>query len=429
MTLIPEPQSLVISSLFMAAFAGLALATLWQVRDTAVYLWAASGLAGALYSAVSAGALAGPMEAQPVLALLAGMLVLSSASAKVVVIRLLSGLDSGWRPLGALMLGTFIVSAVMLSRGVSVAMYVTLVSLGVGVLAGVFVRYAYRLGRDHAMSNAKWFAVVLGLQAIALIATSVLVMLSGESALPNPRAQVPLATPVVFGVLAAINNALFIALVLDVYVRRLDAARADAMRIESERARLAERERLLADMHDGLGSQLASAKIRFERGTLSTGQAGELLQECVNDLHLLVDTLRGSGDDLRAALSDLRYRLDRRLEGVGTRLLWSVQLDEAPAIPSAVVLNLLRGVQEAITNALKHAHAREIRVEAVYGSDTGVDLSVQDDGRGIGDTSALSGRGISSMRRRAFEAGATFAIEPGPGGGTRVSFRLPTRVA
>lgn len=238
----------------MAAFAGLALATLWQVRDASVYPWTASGLAGALYYAVSAGALAAPMEAQSV---------------------------------------------------------------------------------------------------------------------PG----------------------------------------------------------LLANMHDGLGSQLASAKIRFERGTLSTGQAGELLQECVNDLHVLVDTLRGSGDDLRAAISDLRYRLDRRLEGVGTRLLWSVQLDEASAIPSAVVLNLLRGVQEAITNALKDAHAREIRVEAVYGSDTGVDLPVQDDGRGIGDTSALSGRGISSMRRRAFEAGATFAIEPGPGGGTRVSFRLPTRVA
>jgi signal transduction histidine kinase len=284
------------------------------------------------------------------------------------------------------------------------------------------------------MNNAKWFAVVLGLQAIALITSSVLVMLSGQSALPNPNEQVSLSTTVVFGVLAAINNALFIALVLDVYVRRLDSARTDAMRFESERARLAEREQLLADMHDGLGSQLASAKIRFEHGALSTAQAGELLQECVNDLHLLVDTLRGSGDDLGAALSDLRYRLDRRLEGVGTRLLWQVRLDHAPAIPSAVVLSLLRGVQEAITNALKHSQAKEIRVEAVYEAYVGVDLAVQDNGCGFefAESSArpntLSGRGIASMRRRAFEAGATFAIESGPEGGTRVSFRLPTRV-
>jgi signal transduction histidine kinase len=429
MPLIAETQSLMLSALFMAAFSLLALATLWQVRGTPVYLWTASGLAGSLYSVVSTGAVVGPLDSQPVAALIAGMLVLFSSAAKIVVIRLLAGLDSGWRRIGVLMLSVGVGSAVLLGLGGSVSLYIGLVSLGVGLFASSFVWYAYRLGRDHRMVNAKWFAVVLGLQAIALIASSMLVIWSGQSALPSPNEQVSLSTTIIFGVLSAINNALFIALVLDVYVRRLDSAGADAMRSESARARLAERERLLADMHDGLGSQLASAKIRFERGALSTAQAGELLQECVNDLHLLVDTLRGSGDDLRAALSDLRYRLDRRLEGSETRLIWKIELDTAPAIPSAVVLNLLRGVQEAITNALKHAHAREIRVEAVYGPDAGIDLAVQNDGRGIGDTSALSGRGISSMRRRAFEAGAMFAIEPGPEGGTRVSFRLPTRVA
>ncbi|MFM8518026.1 MAG: sensor histidine kinase [Nevskiaceae bacterium] len=229
-----------------------------------------------------------------------------------------------------------------------------------------------------------------------------------------------LVATIVVGVLASVNNGLFVALVLNIYVKRLQAARAEALALESERSRLAECERLLAEMHDGLGSQLASAKIRFECGAISTQQAGEVLQECVTDLHLLVDTLRGTGDDLEAALSDLRYRLDKRVAGRGLHLTWAISLDRAPRLPSAVVLNVLRAVQEAITNALKHAGATEISVLASYSAVDGIQVRIADNGRGL-PVERPQGRGLANMqrraasRRRAVPSRSTHAREGEPG--------------
>ena len=68
----------------------------------------------------------------------------------------------------------------------------------------------------------------------------------------------------------------------------------------------------------------------------------------MGDLHLLVDSMRDAGEGLPSALSDLRYRLDRRLAVSVLTLRWSVSLDELPPLPASTVLNLLRGVQEAI---------------------------------------------------------------------------------
>lgn len=178
--------------------------------------------------------------------------------------------------------------------GVSVGAFISAMSFLVALLAGAFARQAYLVGREQGIANAKLLAVVIAVQAAALALVSVQSLLTGDNPLPGEGDTVALVATIVVGVLASVNNGLFVALVLNIYVKRLQAARAEALALESERSRLAERERLLAEMHDGLGSQLASAKIRFERGAITTQQAGEVLQECVTDLHLLVDTLRAA---------------------------------------------------------------------------------------------------------------------------------------
>ncbi len=99
-----------------------------------------------------------------------------------------------------------------------------------------------------------------------------LAFVTDADALADPQTMVPLAMSVVFGVISTANNGVFVALVLDVYVKRSREARAEAIALESERSRLAERERLLADMHDGLGSQLVSARIRVEKGQMDQPQ-------------------------------------------------------------------------------------------------------------------------------------------------------------
>jgi hypothetical protein len=161
MTFMPETHSLLVSAAFLAAFALIALVTLWQVRDLGVYLWTASGLAGALYSTVSAGFPFGPLEELPLLAVLIGTTILASALCKVIAIRLLAGLDPHWRRYAA--------CAIPLLFGMSVSNYISLVSIAIASLVWLFVREAYRLGREQSLGNAKLLAGLIGAQAGLLL--------------------------------------------------------------------------------------------------------------------------------------------------------------------------------------------------------------------------------------------------------------------
>ena len=84
-------------------------------------------------------------------------------------------------------------------------------------------------------------------------------------------------------------------------------AQAQLIAVEAERSRSEERENLLQDMHDGFGSQLASASILAERGGLSADAVAMLLQECMADLNLVIDTLGKSSDSLADALADFAF--------------------------------------------------------------------------------------------------------------------------
>ena len=81
---------------------------------------------------------------------------------------------------------------------------------------------------------------------------------------------------------------------------------------------------------------------------------------------------------------------------------------------------------EALTNAARHAGARSCEVRIVL-DEGALRLDVTDDGRGIGEDRG-TGVGLGSMRERAEELGGTCAVGPAPGGGTRVSARLPCSV-
>jgi two-component system nitrate/nitrite sensor histidine kinase NarX len=102
------------------------------------------------------------------------------------------------------------------------------------------------------------------------------------------------------------------------------------------------------------------------------------------------------------------------------------------ALPAETELQLLRIVQEALTNIRKHARASAVRVAVTNGGPS-VELTVCDDGVGFNLAGAAadpaqSGRahfGLGTMRERAEAIGADFAIDSQPGCGTRVTVRLP----
>ena len=97
---------------------------------------------------------------------------------------------------------------------------------------------------------------------------------------------------------------------------------------------------------------------------------------------------------------------------------------EAHQVPVPVATTLYRVTQEALANAFKHARASEVKVLLEFASD-GVQLTVQDNGRGFEATSSTSGHGLQNMRQRADELGGTFRLHSSPGEGTQVVLGLP----
>lgn len=187
---------------------------------------------------------------------------------------------------------------------------------------------------------------------------------------------------------------------------------------------MAERERLIQDMHDGFGSQLGSARLRIDHGEITQAELAALLRECLDDLHLVADTLGNEDKSLRDAIADYRYRCNERLAEYPVRIEWETQLDTAPPMEQRQILQVLRIMQESLNNALKHAHASLIRLRVVYRPDGILTLSVTDDGTGLPEK-IERGRGINNMQSRARDIGAQLECHRlDPGTCIRLNLRL-----
>lgn len=212
---------------------------------------------------------------------------------------------------------------------------------------------------------------------------------------------------------------------LDEQVSVLHAQNAQLREAERQQALLLERQRIMADMHDGLGSSLLSALVAMEQGSMSHEQCVEVLRECVDDLRLVIDSLEPVGHDLVSLLATMRYRLGKRLQIGGLKLDWDVQdLPPLAWLEPPDALHVLRLMQEALNNVLKHAQASRVRlVTRHHGSY--VEIRVEDDGAGFDMQAIQHGRGLKSQIKRAQRLGGKLRIESSPGMGTRLSLRLP----
>ena len=210
--------------------------------------------------------------------------------------------------------------------------------------------------------------------------------------------------------------------------RELQATHERLMAIELAHVQTLERERLLRDVHDGFGSQLVTAEILVRQQKLSQDAMAQLLQECIADLHLVISTLGNHADSLQDALADLSHRTQQRLMGMPLQLHWHLQLTPPPTLAKDQVLNLLRIVQEALNNVIKHANADTVEVSAVYTPATGVlILRVTDDGQGLDPQSEKGvGQGLRVMSQRAQDMGATLTVTGAqPGTCVELQMQLP----
>jgi signal transduction histidine kinase len=200
--------------------------------------------------------------------------------------------------------------------------------------------------------------------------------------------------------------------------------------LERERLLARERERIMREMHDGVGGQLVRTLSMIEGRGAPREEVASALRDALDDMRLVIDSLDPSGEDLTTRLGMLRARLERTLLRGGVELTWRVDpLPSHPALGTEASLHVVRFVQEAVTNALRHAAARTITIAAreQRAEDRALSILVEviDDGVGLG-SDAAPGRGLANMQRRADLLGAHLERVAGPGGrGTRVSLRVP----
>ena len=196
------------------------------------------------------------------------------------------------------------------------------------------------------------------------------------------------------------------------YVQLRDTEVASAR----EAARAQERERLLRDMHDGMGAQLMTALRGVERGTLNSAQVAQSLQDGLDELRLLMDSTE-LGHPLPNALATWRHRWDTRLSAAGLTLHWFVDdaLDTL-VLPGDTTFQVLRILQEAAANVLKHARATHMALHASLDTIGGVPqlrITLTDDGQGMGTEPVRPGaRGLKNMAYRAQQIGAQFSVGP-----------------
>ena len=197
-----------------------------------------------------------------------------------------------------------------------------------------------------------------------------------------------------------------------------------------------ERERIAREFHDGLGHHLVSVirgleSLQRRLKCLPDTTSGSILQEQIDILRTALDETRQTIQQLRSPeTADMRIFIRQTAERVAQRLgaqLHCVCPDPMPELTPLQTLMLTRVIQEALSNAMKHAgHPQNLWVECFW-RDGWLEVRVADDGDGFDPAVVLEGMGLNNMRDRIHALGGELTIQSAPGQGTTVLARVPIR--
>jgi signal transduction histidine kinase len=201
----------------------------------------------------------------------------------------------------------------------------------------------------------------------------------------------------------------------------------------AEKARLLERQRIMSDIHDGVGGQLVGLVNMIKRGEANQSlfdqkQLSEHAQMALDELRVAIDSMQPVDGDLATVLATLRYRLAPRLKASDIELVWRVE--EMPILDDLTpqkVLQIQRILLEAFTNILKHSKAKTATLSAHHCPQTqAIKIILTDDGVGFdSEQLATQGHGLRNMCFRADAIGASIQFEPAEGGGAKLLLILP----
>jgi signal transduction histidine kinase len=228
----------------------------------------------------------------------------------------------------------------------------------------------------------------------------------------------------VFRSLTGLFLALTIIRALEIFEIELDQL---LEHMEVERVQAAERERIGQEIHDGAIQGVYSASLILE----SMGAHLTPNTEAARRLDQAKSVLNAVNADLRSYMVSLRAEsspdplvpgLKKLLANPRFQGLLDIEFDYAsePHLKPMQVHHILAIVQESLSNTLRHAHARHVRI-TVQQDDGVVRLQIIDDGRGFSPQAVEAGYGIRSMRDRARLIGGKLEFDSAPGKGTTMT--------
>ena len=250
----------------------------------------------------------------------------------------------------------------------------------------------------------------------------------------------------------AANDALvlagwLVALAIAAEATRIRAERVAATRasrqLDQRRQQREERLRIARDLHDVIGHNISLINVQASMGLdlmdSQPEQARAALsaiksasKEALEELRTMLTPLRGDDDAAPRSPAPGLDRLPELIELTRAAGL-SVEVEitgTALPLPAAVQLAAYRIIQESLTNVARHAGRARVTVRVTY-DDADVHIQIDDDGKAPAGWAAVigTGSGITGMRERATALGGNLSAGFRPGGGFRVSARLPVRPA
>lgn len=231
--------------------------------------------------------------------------------------------------------------------------------------------------------------------------------------------------------------------------RELERSYLQLRKLEHGRAAATERERIYRDLHDGLGGITTNISLLSELAQQETSPASvkqklatisELSREGLDEIRGFMRNLDDAEGDWQSVAADLRLHGHKLLEPYAIAFHFSATV--APNLPNAdsvLRFNLFRIYKEALTNVIKHAQAKNVRVKIEIAPQQLL-LEIEDDGIGLAKSKndavpadehpsdpAMSGRGLPNLKTRALNLGGTLSLRAAgtQRRGTHIFLRVP----
>lgn len=197
-----------------------------------------------------------------------------------------------------------------------------------------------------------------------------------------------------------------------------------------------ERQRIANDLHDNLGSMLATLKLNFENLKLRKNElrdeenklyqrTDELIEEAYQKVRRLAHA-KNAGVFANEGLIPALEKLADKISIPGKLAVHVVHFGFNERLENALEIAIFRMVQELATNVIKHAHATEATLHLTHHDDN-INIIIEDNGAGFDpeNINAQDGMGLAAIRKKTTQLGGTLQIDATPGKGTTIVIDIP----